>query len=580
MANDFNFEPTGYEPRPPFDFNFGVSEGTANLRGIIKGWKREEEKDLPAYLGGVLNSSTADLPALLQAYDTADLQALLQGYSTADLQGIIDVIEVRDLGASVFGYPPKDLPASLTGILFKGTKDLTASAVGYPPADLSALLHGWDKKDLGALLNIVRTKDLGAIMKVFSQEEKDLGATLIPGGFKNLPGVMHGWDYKDLGASSAAVFGPGDIQAYINPVPPEDLGGQITGWKGFQIPFDLPAAASGWGAADLNAVIGLIAAVDLGAEIFASGKIADLIGILIPKTIRMKKAIQISLLEHRDLNAFINFQCFASNFKDLRADLIPSYKLDLGAGIWAFHEGPDVNLAAYINAAEYTTQDKIIINFFGGENNPYTWLGITFGVKDKFIVTDDLPLIFTPAKNLGATIDGILRSRDLGASLTAVIQANYTELPYNVNPKSHEIVIEFDDRWREQFRTFVELTFSKDGTDNFHYFYVSGANEVYKVDKSRHWTIWADSYQNTEDEMVERRNTRTKYIFNMSKYANVDEAVRDLIDRVSAYRRANLSASINAVQVPQTNLGASIEAKVIYSWVKYLDATITGIPLP
>jgi 5-formaminoimidazole-4-carboxamide-1-beta-D-ribofuranosyl 5'-monophosphate synthetase len=56
----------------------------------------------------------------------------------------------------------------------------------------------------------------------------------------------------------------------------------------------------------------------------------------------------------------------------------------------------------------------------------------------------------------------------------------------------------------------------------------------------------------------------------MSDYANVDEAVRDLIDRVSAYRRADLGAYINGAfgleHLVYTDLRASIY-KIYRRWV-------------
>ena len=104
---------------------------------------------------------------------------------------------------------------------------------------------------------------------------------------------------------------------------------------------------------------------------------------------------------------------------------------------------------------------------------------------------------------------------------------------------------------------------------------------MYRFERDSHWTIWADSYIKTTDEMVERRNVRTKYIFRMSDYSTVDEAVRDLIDRVSAYRRVELSASITGIMPPYADLEASIRpsvVKAIHSWVKHLKASITGVP--
>ncbi|KKK49272.1 hypothetical protein LCGC14_3136720, partial [marine sediment metagenome] len=255
------------------------------------------------------------------------------------------------------------------------------------------------------------------------------------------------------------------------------------------------------------------------------------------------------------------------------------YKSELKAFIIGWFSGFADNvgdLGAYINAEDYYVEDKFTVTFVPGVRK-YTQLNINFSVNDVYKTFDTLPIIYGSfyGANLSATINGILTSYDLGATVTPVLQTNYTELPENVNPKSHEIVIDFNDRWRENWRRFVEIMFKRDGAEPFHYFYVEGSNTIYRVDRDRHWTIWADSYLNTEDDMVERRDIRQKYIFNMSNYSTVDEAVRDLIDRVSTYRRASLGASIVGEWGPMANLSASIEPKIKYSWVKYLGASLT-----
>jgi hypothetical protein len=180
--------------------------------------------------------------------------------------------------------------------------------------------------------------------------------------------------------------------------------------------------------------------------------------------------------------------------------------------------------------------------------------------------------------NLPAIVTGILESANLSASIKAVFDWNYSELPPYVNPKTHEIVIDFDANWKENWRRFVEIFFDFTGDSPYHYFYVSGADKVYRVDRDRHWVVRAKSYQRVSG-MIERRGVRRKYIFKMSDYANVDEAVRDLIDRVSTYRRANLGAYITGGFGP-TDLRASIngipDPRPIRSWVKHLHASITG----
>jgi hypothetical protein len=80
--------------------------------------------------------------------------------------------------------------------------------------------------------------------------------------------------------------------------------------------------------------------------------------------------------------------------------------------------------------------------------------------------------------------------------------------------------------------------------------------------------------------MFDRANVRTKFIFNMSNYTKIDEALRDLIDRVSVYRESDMFASINCID----NIHADLEVYINpvgmrrRKWADYLGASINGIP--
>ncbi len=617
----FRFTTGGYE-KPPFEqvpFRWGlrpsyeqtadlqaainvISQDSADLSASITGEEVGGYRDLSAYIKSTiedyknlgaairrLDSGLKDLVAYTKATtegykdlgaairrlnkESTDLLASIGTHLPADLAAELNVIEIRNLIATI------------NGVLFSSSADL-ASRVGvfqHVYVDLNAYIaSGLLLGDLAVTINIISISNLPAVLKAINQEYLDLNAYLKAREIKNLGASLHGWDERFLSASLVGEYGPYDIQAYLNPVPSQNLLAYITGWKGYQISFDLSAFVRGDTISDLGASIYASGAkVDLSAYIFAGGG-TNLGATIIPKTIRMKRALQISLLEHKDLKAIINFQCFGSGYSDLAASLHVLYKLDLKAYIIGWYGGTSDNLkelGAHINTETYTVQNTYLPKFVPAVDK-YTQLKIWFsGTGPTHIAFDTIDILYGSyySGNLTATITGILTSMDLGASLTPVQQANYTELPDYISPKTHEVVIDFTAKWRERWRVFVELMFAKDGAEPYHYFYVSGSSMVYKIDRSRHWTIWADSYQETDDEMVERRNVRTKYIFRMSDYATVDAAVRDLIDRVSAYRRADLGALISGSLPPHLDLTASIEPEVKYSWVKHLSASITGV---
>lgn len=540
-----------------------------NLGAYIKS-TIESSKDLVTYISGF---PPKDLLAYIHGWDIRNLLAYIYGIPPKDLQAILNVIEI------------KDLPADITGELLKSQADLAARAAVFQrecfnlgayirsymmPFDLLATITPFDYRDLQAYSNtfLQASKNLGAYIKRIYTI--DLSAYLIgKKGFaieRNLPSCLIGG------------YGPGDIQAYIYAIPYQSLDAYIKGFRGLKIPFDLIAVIEGYHKKDLSAVISAIHPFDLGAYINSKGKSILLGATIIPKTIHFKRAINIALLEHKDLKGLINFMCFSSEYKGLLAYIKAIYKLDLKGLIFGWIGFNVSDLKCYINTAIYDVEDRVDVRFVpSSSTNEYAMLKLRFGVTDKYTVFDTLQVLYGvyPALDLSASIYGMFRSVDLSASLTPTFDYNYSELPTWINPKTHEAVINLE-RFETQWQRFVELMFETYGEDNFHYFYVSGANKVYRIDKSRHWTIWAKSYRQDEENMIERMDVRHKYIFKMSNYSSMDEAVRDLIDRVSAYRKINLGAYIDGGLPPHLNLNAYLTPDVKYTWQKHLHTSLIG----
>lgn len=559
-----------------------ASSGLVNLNAYIKS-TIQSYKNLGAYVKPTIqdyknlvaairrkDSGTDDLNASLFGWQLQNLNASIGVHLPVNLQGIVNVIEIRNLPAIVFGALYADQKNLGAGIGTHPAVNLGAYiTTPFLPYDLAANIYGIDKKELPAFIRstIQSVLNLGAI--IGSKPPDDLPA--------NITGILFQGE-KDLGSILSAVYGPHDLQAYLRVHPYMNLSSNIYGiYSGLK---NLPAIIGGWRSTSLGAYISAISAVNLKAYITAIGKFLDLKATIIPKTIRMKRALLIPLLEHKDLAATINFLCFGSKYVNLKAYLYTIYKKDLTASIWGWVPANNaVDLKAYINTANYSVEDKYIVKFVP-EVVKYTQLKLSFTLKDSYTVFDTLPVFYGDffGANLPASITGILTSFNLSASITPILQANYNELPDNVWPKTHEIVIDFDAHWKENWRRTVELLFHKDGVDPYHYFYVDGNQQVYKLDRSRHWTIWAKSYVETDD-MIERRNVRRKYIFRMSDYDTVDEAIRDIIDRVSTYRQTDLSASITStspILPPYKDLSASLNAYG-HKWVRSLRANLVGV---
>jgi hypothetical protein len=550
-----------------------------DLPSLLHGW---DTKNLEAYLRGW---AITDLPGFLHGWDTKNLGAHLSGWAVKDLSAYLYSIEPADLKAILNVIEIRDLPGTITGEWWKGTTDLGGdiwkiSFRGYK--NLQGILSGWAEFDLQGIINIVFSRDLPS--SIFPLRSIDLPAYIFGGGIAALYAFIHGFDTRDLGGYLMGGFGPGDLQASIYAIPHQNITAYIRGFKGVRVPFDLRAFTVGSYIYDLNAYISAVRAIDLGAYLNARGQSANLGASIIPKTILIRKAILVALLEHKDLIAMINYKCQLSKAVDLSAYVYPLMKLDLRAEIIGWFGGTSDNikdLRAYINVANYFVQDKLELVGFVPEKSEdkYASLILRFGVRDKYSVFDDIDIIFGTRynANLNAYINGVLTSVNLPATLTPVWDWNYTELPSWVIPKTHEVVINIE-RFEEQWRRFVEIMFDNSNSSDYHYFYVSGTSKVYRLNRDAHWTIWVKSYVQDDESIIDRKNVRFKYGFNMSNYSTIDDAVRDLIDRVSAYRKSDLPASLNVIPLTKyKDLNAYLSPKVKYTWSNNLKASITVV---
>lgn len=524
----------------------------------------------------------ADMLASIHGFDTRDLVVDIYGWAYKDLLGIIDthlpsdlqailnIIEICDISSSIVGewqHDQFDLAAEFYRIWNFGYKNLQAS------------LHAWSTKDILAYINAVYYSDLGA--SIIGGLLSNLTASISPIPPAILQGMIHGLATVDLPTLLNGVYGPGDIQAYINAVRAADLQAFIGVYKGQQVPFDLSAFIVGGYSSDISAYIGGINPINLPAYIYAIQKIKDLQATIIPSVILMKKVILVPLLEHKDLGALINFMCFNSSYSNLNSYLHVLQKSDLSSFIigWFGNSADNIkDLGAYINTEIYNTQDRITISYVP-EVDKYTRLNLLYSVRGQYITWDTINVRLTNyyIKDLLSSITGVQTSSNLGASIKAVWDWNFSQLPDYVKPKTHEVFINIE-QFEEQWRRFVELMFDRDGTTPFKYFYVSGTEQVYKVDRGRHWTIWAEGYNKVTNSMIDKANTRKKFVFKMTDYSTVDEAVRDILERAAYPTSANLAAYIDGGPSVYLDLHGSINVVGrSHRWIKHLRAEITGI---
>lgn len=508
---------------------------TADLKSIIRGWSRENIVDLPAYLKQT-TVDTKDLPSYLKQttqYYT-DLFSLLKAilYEVpVDLPGHIKLW---------FREQQLDLPGYLKQT-YAGYIDLISKIKGRAlavPIDIPSYIHSWQEVELSASIGAVYYKDLGSTIGF--QELLNLISYINPVQPVDLQGIIQAWHITDLQSVLTAVYGPGDIQASITPIPAAVLRAYISGYKGIQVPFDLRATIESYFARDLTSLISSISPADLGASITVTGSSEDMPGALYPKIVYVKRFIPVSLLEHRDLMGLVNITCFSSTYRDIGSYVRVQHASNLRGAIFGVYGNNIFNLGSIINTGEIETADTIEIH--SHSYRKMVELPITFSMRSAPYTYDTLYIRYGNHAStlLSASIYGMPTYRDLSSSVTAVINADFSLLYDPSQIKHREIVInllEGEPQWQRE----VELAFRQSVHD---YYYFSGDSKVYRTDRDKKWSLRIEGFERITDGTIDRGKTRTKYLFSLSDYGTIDEGVRDLIDRVSMFRRVDLRSAI------------------------------------
>lgn len=536
-----------------------------------------ETKDIISFTRSNLRSTkdlSGGLIKIFQEYKVPrNISAYLNTIQPRDLQGFLNVIEIRNISAYIEGVWWKgqsDISTEFGKFFFRKTRTLTSYIHGWQTFDLGSSIVAFWIKDLQVELNAGRFKipeDIPAFLNTV--QPVDILATL------------QGYDKKDLYSFiTTTLYGPNDLQSFISTIEPKNLSATIGGFFGVNITKSLLAYIIGSRTSDLGAIIDLIQPKNLAAYINSIGYFLDLPADIVPRTINIKRVISIPLMEHKDLKAVVNFNCQFSSYRDLSAYVYAFMKKDLKANIIGWYTGGTADtirdLAAYINLADYKVIDTINIKGSAHMTHHVTH-NISGGYKKSYKVFDTYNIIGGNAvANLTTYINGIFNSVNLSAEITPEYLPSFTTVPSWVNPKHREVIINLR-RFEERWRRFIDLMFQTNDTTPYKYFYVSGEKKAYKIDKNRTWTILLTGYDVVEDNLIDRANIRKKLIFNLANYATVDEAIRDVMNRLSEYRQRDLNATISGLLSPRFDLAAIVKVKSITSWAKYLKCNITGV---
>jgi hypothetical protein len=536
------------------------------LPAAIKAWYVENERFLGAYLKKTTKEER-NLGAYLKqtTLSTKDIRFIIKGYKYGveeDFPGLL-----RPTIQTQIEFPGY-LKQAFTQYL-----DLQMKIRGQAfewPIDFPVSMKGWQEVVLGAYLLPKIAVNLGAIIR--STYEINFPAYIYSVPPTDLPVSIMPWHVSTLPALISGVYGDGDLQASIYPVRPKDLAVYIHGYKGIAVPRNLPAYLTSFNTLDLGASIGNIPSVNLYAYLNAIGGYKDLACYIVPKVIHIKRFIEVILLEHKDLTGVINTACFGTGYKNLGSYLLPKHKKDLGGYIFPWTGDNIVNLSAKINTGNVLVEDYMFISI----KNTSTGSTASYSIVKPVAVHDTLVFSYGSysIRTLSAYINGVLNTSytDLSVSLSPTINISYTSDPYGRGGRETTINIA---KGEEQWEREIEMFFSEAAS---YYFYVHGANEIYKQDRNKRWVLRVEGFEYTTDKRVERGRIRAKYIFNLEKYNSIDAAVIDAIDRVSMFRRYDLGAYV----VPTggfRNLRATLSpAGYKYKSYRAISASITAQP--
>ncbi len=542
--------------------------GIRDLGASIQSWEKitySETKDLPASISQIDTGSLpaeigvhspADLLAYVNTFqtDTIDLPALIHGWQEKDLSAYINMLMSESLPASIGGETAPDLPAYLK---VWPMKQLPASIYGWGQSDLSAYIYSIQQGNLPAVIGIEAPIDLGVILRAWAREvPKDLGAYIRGFAYKDLPGIIrvtyledlpaylyciqprdlsasiYGYGLTNLPAYLNGVYGPYDLRASINITNNyKDLSAYLDPNTGVREPSDLFAYVRGWNATNLGSYVYAIACSNLSAYLNTQGYVGDLSASIYPKTIRLTSVISIITMEHLDLSAVVNPSCIWSESRNLTAYLRQVYKSDLAATLLGKRYDTGVgNLYGKVGYADtYSFIDKLPVNISIATGS--------YRFVEKFPISFRF---FADTRDIAASITGTYLYEDMPASISGV----YLDPHHFANVKNKQKVYKLSASGIAEWFEMVELSFKSIVKD---YHYSTSGDSAWKVDRLDRWILDVSSYIPVNIKLeTKRKFHKLKYVYDLTRFDSIDEAVRYAIDFVTDYPEVDFPASIYA----------------------------------
>lgn len=441
---------------------------------------------------------------------------------------------------------------------------------------LYASVHGWQVENLQKIIQAFHTQDLNAVLRatylhnimsyIYGIPPEDIAANL------------HGFATFNLSSDLIPEKHKGDLPVYLNINPHNNLPVVISAKKGIEVIKDLSARLTNLKISDLTSSVNIISTFDLGAIGIVPRMILNLNFSIYPKVVYIRNNINISFLEHRDLAGIINYPCAFSGYLDLFFSVFVKNSSDLKARIYGGDGSNIVDLGFKINAYDYMTFDTIDLQFFNkGYEKDYrsTYMDVKFDNKTRVTVVDTFNLylghITKSWRDIGASIKGDYITKDLAARIVA-----YSNESFDTSASSQLFITLKLKNNEEEFRRYVGLKLN-DYANSYYYF--SGNQKAYREHATDHWVIRVQGFEFVPvGRGIEKKRVRKKYIFNLRNYDSIDEAIKDMIDRVTLLKVSDLSMKIfpksTLALENERDLNMTIHSKKIYKTNRILRSII------
>ena len=546
----------------------GASSEYTDLFVITKGRSLENPLDLPVYLKQGYSSST-DFSSYIKTFlpSAAEISSILKGWKRSESEILLEIIKGY---ASVY----KALPSYIKPTQ-PSSVDLTLDIFKiwqHNDIIIPFSIHGWQEVDLIKYICAISYKNLPIYIR--STYLYDLAATMVPVPPVDISFGLYGWAVNDVNLSIAYARSPNDLEFSIKPVSSINLQIILKSFLETEAHKDLLLGIQSYYTTNLNAFLTSVPAADLSVSIFPKSATVNLGAVVYPKIVYVRTIMSISYLECLDLAASVNPSCFNSSYRDLSSRLYSIHNKNLRAAVFGTDGSNIIDLSVFINDYGYYEEETLKLSLFKGPEKT-TSVKLSYSNTDLYFEKDVLTLKLPTLKvfgksNLSAIICGKHFQKDLGVFVRA-----YTPRSYEASTvKKKFITLKLNHSNIEEWRRHIEITFN-DYVSSYYYF--DGDKKVYKEFVDDQWVVQVKGYSLSGVPVgMDRTKINRKYIFNLKRYASIDAAIKDMIDRVTALKENDLSCHIECEPKKEANLSMSIASRAVYKSNRVLPVIINS----